>query len=565
MNFHKAVEESQAVTADARRLIAGSPEQEAVWDSLLHGTEHIVVNSVAGSGKSFVLVQGILRLRDSGLRIAVMAHNKHIAVALNDKLRAAGVTYATAYTYNSFGWRACIRAFSPTLEQFKTADIIKGVVEDRYGWDNLSREQQTEVGGSIRTLVGLCRSYLLDGKDVAALEALADKHNLTLNGNASIITDCVPRVLKACADNTAIMDFDDQIWQPVTKRLAVDHFDILMTDESQDLNAAKQELAMMACPKGRVVLVGDSRQAIYGWLGADAESMAGMQTRLEATERGCVALPLTVTRRCPKSHVTLAQQIVPQIKAMDDAPAGMIDYLAEETAVKQMRPGDLVLCRTNAPLVGACFQLIKMNRKAIIRGRDIGQNLKQIIDKLRAGENIGNLLENLAEYQSKEIVKLSRLGSRGSGKVQGLQDRAACIVALCDGVNSIAALKQKIDRIFADFEDDGTPRDAVVLGSVHRTKGLEATTVFVLHPEIMPHPMAQQAWEQTQESNLVYVAVTRAKYDQAAGKCGRLVFVQNEKSNGLPAYFSGQKPQEYEDGRLDYRNELRPYNEEGGV
>lgn len=256
-------------------------------------------------------------------------------------------------------------------------------------------------------------------------------------------------------------------------------------------------------------------------------------------------MPLTVTRRCPKSHVRLAQALVPAIQAMDDAPEGVVECASTDKALTEMRPGDLVLCRANAPLVPVCYALIRHGVKAVIRGRDIGTGLLALIDKLipasnRRIQSVHTLLENLTAYTQREMGKLARLGDRGASKVQALQDRQECLIALTDGVQSIDGLKAKIGVIFADFEVDGAPKDAVVLGSVHKTKGLEAGTVWVIAPELLPHPMAKRPWEQVQERNLAYVAATRAKYDKSKGWDGRLVFVQGAKSGGIPVCYSGK-------------------------
>jgi len=63
-----------------------------------------------------------------------------------------------------------------------------------------------------------------------------------------------------------------------------------------------------------------------------------------------------------------------------------------------------------------------------------------------------------------------------------------------------------IEQIFSDNGKAG-----VKLSSVHRAKGLEANVVWILCPDLMPHPKAEQPWEQEQEMNLKYVAITRAK------------------------------------------------------
>lgn len=511
-NKHIATELTTRIAqVSADSLVAGSPEQLAIWDALINGTSHLIIDAKAGTGKTFTIVQGILRLLlEYGGRV-------------------------TATTYNSYGWRACRKAFRPELDDMKVGRIINELVTPM----DLSYDSRQEVITGTRRLVSLCMNYLLAGTDALQLDAIADKHNVTLNGSAAKVFALVPQVLELCAAQTSVMSFDDQVWQTVTKRLPVEQFDMLFSDESQDSALVQQEMIMLACPRGRIIFAGDNRQAIYGFRAADTDSMARMQERLAATERGVVVLPLTVTRRCPKSHVRLAQAIVPDIQAMPDAPEGEVAAMPTTDAVKAMRPGDLVLCRTNGPLVPIAYALIQANIKAVIRGRDIGVNLRQLVDKLRAGDSVPKLLEKLDAYRTAEMGKLVRLGERGASKMQSLVDRCDCVTALTQGVNSVTALKAKIDRIFADFESDGTPKDAVVLGSIHRTKGLEGHTVYILEPGLLPHPMAKQAWEQIQESNCAYIAITRAKYDprDPVAHPGRVVFVNGSVP---PIYISGR-------------------------
>ena len=47
-------------------------------------------------------------------------------------------------------------------------------------------------------------------------------------------------------------------------------------------------------------------------------------------------------------------------------------------------------------------------------------------------------------------------------------------------------------------------------GTVHKMKGLEADKVWVIKPEVIPHPRAK-GWQLEQEWNILYVAVTRAR------------------------------------------------------
>lgn len=502
-------------------ILPGSPEQEAIFTAIVHGTTHVVVKARAGTGKSWTLKQAILRLK---------------------RLRQAAMVQVAATTYNSHGWRAVrnqYRGIQLDKDNQKLGHHIAETLEDRYGLDNLGYAKG-EIIGAVRKLVAMCKYNLLDGKDAAALAGLAAHHNITFGTSREIICDTVPLVLTACDRDTGTADYDDQCWFAVQHHLPVEPYDLLLVDEAQDTNRMQQEMAMLACPTGRVVIVGDVAQAIYGFRGGDVTAIPRMRDRLAGTYRGVTEYPLTVTRRNPTSHVALVQGIVPDIQAMSNAPKGIIDCPSEAAAARTMRPGDLVICRTNAPLVSFCYQLLQRNVKAIIRGKDASKELVRLIEKLKAGDDVRKLLEKLHEYRAKEAAKLMRLKDAGLSKLATLNDTCECVIELTSGINSVSALKQKIERIFADFEADGAPKDAVVLSSVHKAKGLEAFNVYILKPELLPHPSARQEWEVEQEHNLAYVAATRGMYSQVVPDAlpGRLAFVQGDKSNGIPAIYT---------------------------
>ncbi len=79
-------------------------------------------------------------------------------------------------------------------------------------------------------------------------------------------------------------------------------------------------------------------QAIYGFAGADAESMSRMikelslgyrtsgETGITGDGRGCITLPLTVTRRCGKAIVDEAKKIVPDFESHPDNGPGKVSY-----------------------------------------------------------------------------------------------------------------------------------------------------------------------------------------------------------------------------------------------
>lgn len=523
--------EKAAVSAAARALLKGSPQQEQIWKFMLRGKQHGVVDAVAGSGKSTTLVEGVKRIPTS-VQIGIMAFNSHISREMNEKLREAGCRHATSLTYNSCGWRAVLNAY-PGVRLMD--DKLDSIIEEC-----VPQDMYRILSSPVQKMVRLLKCHLLHEAKDKQMEDLLQRFDLDIDSSlVGHVLAYAPKVLKESVARTSVADFDDQVYWPVLHKLPVRTYEVLMVDEAQDTSIMQQKLVMMACPKGRIFVVGDKHQAIYGFRGADVTAIGRMRDELEA-RGGVEELKLTVSRRCPKSHVKLAQQIVPHITAMTDAPEGVIQTMELEKASAEMRPGDLAVCRVNAPLVSACYTLIRQGISAIVRGRDIGKGLIALLRRLRAA-SIPELSEKLRNYETLEMAKLAKLGRKGTNRIIALQDKVDCLITLCEGASNLSEVQYRIETMFSDFDETGKPRNSVVFSTVHRAKGLEAPNVFILSPELMPHPMAKQAWEKEQEANLAYVAVTRAKYVRSnEGNIitqGRLVFCGQ-----IPPAFGGPKP-----------------------
>lgn len=293
---------------------------------------------------------------------------------------------------------------------------------------------------------------------------------------------------------------------------------------------------------GRIIVVGDRFQSIYGFRGADITAIPSLVEMMSGRSNGCKEFPLSVCRRSPKSHIRLAQALVPDIQWMTkensgiEAPEGEIYQVSSNVALDMMKEGDMGIGRVNKVLIPVAYQLIRMRKKVVIRGRDIGTGLISLIKKMRA-KSVEDLLAKLNKWFEKEIAKLCAkegvvdvsLLQKGATKYQALEDKVCCIEALCDGIDTLDELIVTIEKLFADFDDSGKPKQAIVLGTVHRTKGLEAYNITIVDPENFPHALAKKTWERTQERNLCYVAVTRSKFslakDGSVIEPGRLIFI----------------------------------------
>lgn len=504
--------------------VSGTPQQEAIWDCMANGNNHVVVRALAGTGKTFTVIEGFNRLGTSVQRAAFVAFNKSIARELQTKVPQ----WVEASTFHSMLFKSVVQAYGRQVkvDSWKTSYLLEELVgEDEY------KEMDMLLKNGVEKLVGLVKNTLTghwspDGYDIAKsdLDFLCERFGVELNGDFEEACELVTKVVQLSrddADGITLVDFDDMIWLPIVNNLPLPRFDLLAVDESQDTNRCQQEALERVVRKHgtRLWVVGDENQAIYGFRGADTESMSRMVLMLEETDRGVDVMPLTQTRRCPKSHVELAKKIVPTFEAMAEAPEGSLEEKTEERAIDEMKAGDLVLCRTNAPVVRTAFRLLKAGVPANIQGRDIGKGLKGLVNRLtnKRSESVLVLIPKIDGYEMKELEKLKKLKRVSESRLEAVRDKCACLRSFCDGVQMSDQVIARIEEMFTDVEAGETGKKFVLLSSVHRAKGLEADTVWVLYPELMPHPMAKEPWAKKQEMHVRYVALTRSK--------NRLVFI----------------------------------------
>lgn len=88
------------------------------------------------------------------------------------------------------------------------------------------------------------------------------------------------------------MDFDDLLLKPIelfisNQRIHLKYkkmFEYILVDEYQDTNKAQNELLKMLVGKGKICVVGDDAQSIYGWRGADLRNMLSFEKDFPKTK-----------------------------------------------------------------------------------------------------------------------------------------------------------------------------------------------------------------------------------------------------------------------------------------
>ena len=473
---------------EMKMTIVGTKEQEEIWNDMENGDSHMVVKAGAGTGKTFTIVEGAKRI--SGGKKGFLAFNKSIATELGKKLPLD----CKAMTFHSLGLSS-IKRFrkDAKVDTKKTYNIIRNIFGPEY-----------KSAPALNKLISLLKSSLADWQSISDIRAIIDQYNIEFDGikDEKMAIDMLPTMRNMCED-ISVVDFDDMIWLPVVLELPVEHYDTVFVDEAQDFNESQRQLILRACNGGRMIVVGDTKQAIYGFRGADSASMDIFREELvNKSTRGVKDYTLSITWRCPKSIVAEANRFFSDYTCREDAPEGEVNV----NAAFVPKGGDLVLCRVNAPLVSECFSLITQGIPAYVLGRDIGYSLQVLVKKVTddSSMTLERFLPALADHVDKRINAL-KLQEKDK-QIQSLTDKHDCILALAGNVNTVGGLLDNIKEIFGEQGK----KAGVVFSTIHKAKGLEAENVWILEPQLMPHPMATTPADRQQETNLCYVAITRA-------------------------------------------------------
>ena len=490
---------------------------------------HIIVFALAGTGKTLTLVEGVKQLRGkSNPSLVPSPQQAQIWKSFGIEVDSSAICFAAfsvpikdelikridkslnchIATIHSLGFRAIrnevgLVGGSCILDKWKTNKLIMA----QHGDMSIRSLNRSMPGycAAVRQLVRLSKYATHTNPSNDELSILAAHYGVSLGQQRDQTFDTTRNVLQAGLQNLEEVDFDDMPWMPVVLDLPLKQYDTLLVDEAQDLNHCQQELIFKS--GSRIIAVGDKHQAIYGFAGADTKSMDTMREYLQFdtyNDRKYFSLPLTISRRCSQAVAEEAKKIVPEFEAHQSNTEGSVISQCKY-GVYRAKPGNMILCRVNAPLVAIAFQLISQGIPARIIGRDIKGALTSLISMLEPN-SVADLEVKLIKHENSEVMYLMKQKPVPQMAILAIQDKCKCLRTICLNTISIADVVAKITELFNERVEE-----SIRLSSIHRAKGLEATNVFIIKPELLPHPLASLDWEVEQEENLKYVAITRAK------------------------------------------------------
>ena len=475
-----------------------TPQQLAFKEALLSTPGNIRLDAVAGAGKTTTLVSAVQGIPPTA-SVITTAFNKRIAETLTKKVPS----HVTAKTFNAIGHRAFSQAIGKRLAL--NADKL-----DQLALELFPKERSTFAEVAV---VKALKSRGVRPKDLTEelVEEIAFDKDFFKPPRYEFVLKLLEKNIETAY--AGLVDFDDQIYMSVLFAGVFDRHDFVLVDEAQDLSPLQMDmikrLGRQSC---KYAFIGDPNQAIYGFRGAGITSMDEVAERFATT-----SMPLSVSFRCPVKVVELARAIVSRIQSAPGAPLGTInDWRESNWLLAEIKPGDTVLCRNNAPLIALALRMYQQRIPARVLGKDIGMGLIRFIGQFGSDSDPSDMVANKALARLESDIRIAD-AKRKLSRVAQLEDRMETISAMASfAPRTWGEWRGQLQSIFAP------PGDHVVtLSSIHKAKGLEFPNVFFLDRELLPSPRAKQDWERQQEDNLYYVAVTRVVGD------GKLTFINS--------------------------------------
>ena len=483
-----------------------SPYQEKIFDFIVHGNGNAVISAKAGSGKTSTCVTAIKLIKPKN-KVMFLAFNKSIAEELSQKLK--DYPNVEVRTSHSLGFAIICKNVEGEVEldEFKYRRYIKSNISELTTIDvTLTKNQLYNYIESICALVDFARFNL--AQTAEEVKSLAVKYDVPIFFDEC---DVVIKVLEWGKTELNSIDYADMVWLPVELSMNARAFqkDFIFIDECQDQSLMSIELFLKCFKRGtRFIAVGDEDQCINTFCGSSEEAFQYMKDYPKTSQ-----FDLPICYRCPKTVVELAKTLVPDIECREDAPKGDI---IEKCWTSSLRSGDMVLCRSKAPLLKVYTKLLRKGIQCYIKGQDIGTNLKKLIEEVDIEELNTNLksdgvfvrlYDNLFEIRNKlmESKGLDYQDATLTSYITNMYDMIKALTVLAENYTTKTELLSHIDEIFDET------REGVILSTIHKAKGLEADNVYILCNSSMPSSLAKKEWEKNAEQNLIYVAYTRAK------------------------------------------------------
>lgn len=528
-----------------------SKYQEAIIDFFKkHPQENMYVEALAGTAKSFTACKMLETVENNSLYVAF---NKSVQQEFANRISNPKVKI---YTMHGL----CNMVLTWNLEnngKLKTSNDSKGFGKQRDNTNNVGKqgvldnlkiynilEKKLNASKTIKynfeykmflkenytRLYGLVRLKFVDlTSEYAKYEIVKIVNDYSLfrheefgkpaESNILSIIKSIDAASLEQFEQEGIYDFDDMLYITLIKlknrEWQVPPWNLyynIVADEAQDFsNVQTLLLKYFKRKQGRFIFILDSNQAIYSFAGANCNSYLLIKTLYAPLQ----TFKLPINYRCPSSHLDLVNKLYNiGIQSAPNAIEGEIFKISKMKAVDLLSEGDYLIGRKNKWLTPMILELVKKGKKVFIKDADFVSRILKFIDKSKVA-SVNDLIYKIEGLQEKLQIQKEKQKEEEAIETfsQNLDDLYDTLNNLIVGYKqnctsfSIKEFRKYVENLLNTVNSD----DCITISSIHSVKGLESDNVFVLNEGKPTMAGVTNSDQYTQEKNLSYIALTRAK------------------------------------------------------
>lgn len=471
---------------------------------IIHSTGNIKINAVAGSGKTTTIIE-YAKARPKSCRILYLAFNKSVKLEAIRKFADKGVKNVRVETAHSIAYRHVVFANNYRVKAagYKTHEIAELLGLEGNG----EKHAKYIVANHINKFITyFCNSEKARVQDLNYLELVSDSKARTFVSTFYKYIEKKTRLLLSMMNKGKIEithDFYLKKFQLSNPKL---QYDYILFDEGQDASAAM--LSVFLKQKCTKVIVGDTHQQIYSWrFAVNSLEKADFNTFNLSTSfrfgQDIANLAMEVLKWKEKIDMKLPFQITGKgtsEKIKTKAVLGRtnlglllkaIEYVMEKKKVKNIYFEGNINSYTYADEGASLYDILSLYNH---RHRLIKDSL------IRAMQSMGELEEYIEKTEDVQLGMMAEIVKKYGNEIPGI----------------IKTIKEK------HIDNDNKENAEMIFSTVHRCKGMEYDAIQIVNDFITEEKLEKSVTEikkdnlnyakLNEEINLLYVAITRARY-----------------------------------------------------
>jgi superfamily I DNA/RNA helicase len=474
--------------------------------AIINSTGDIRINAVAGSGKTTTIIE-YAASRPPGSRILYLAFNKSVKLEAARKFEARGLRHVRVETAHSLAYKYIVprHGYNVRAQGYKTQEIV-----DLLGLrGNGEKHNEYILANHINKFITyFCNCDKPKVQELNYLDTVSDqKAGVFVKSFYSYIEEGT-RILLAKMDRGEIDIIHDFYLKKFQLSAPSLPYDYILFDEGQDASGVMLDVLLKQ--KATKVIVGDVHQQIYGWRHA--------VNSLETTDFN--TFHLSASFRFPQDIAHLASTVLEWKKHIHD----LDPVLITGNGTTNREASKATIARTNLGLLLKAIEYITDNRK-----------VKHIyfegnINSYTYADDGASLYDVLDLYNSKhdrirdKLIKSMKDIDELEEYIEKTEDMQLSMMAeiVKEYGNEIHGMIKSLKDLHTGDEDKA--KAEMIFSTVHRAKGMEYDAVYLVDDFITEEKLEKlKAGEKgkeeplntvklNEEINLLYVAVTRAKY-----------------------------------------------------